>query len=70
MKDGRQDVSMDRWLMRVKDLILIAGILWSGFKYIYLKPLELEGKIDRLENQVNQIVSELKVIHKNLNDGY
>ena len=35
MKDGLQGVSFDRWLMRLKDIVLLVGFLsswvWAGF---------------------------------------
>jgi hypothetical protein len=45
MKDGLQNVPLDRWLMRIKDVCsilssifstasVIIGILWIGFKFI------------------------------------
>lgn len=64
MKDGKQNVSFDRWLMRGKDILQILGtlfaILYVGFKYV--------EKINRLEDLVQKQQVFLTELNRQLHD--
>lgn len=58
MNDGRQGVSFDRWLMRIKDILQISmalgAIIWGGIKF--LKTLEERDRtITYLQTQVSEL---------------
>lgn len=66
MRDGKQNVPIDRWLMRTKDFIQIAmtigGVLWVGVQGV--------RAFDRLVQQVEllqQQVSSLQQLVVNVN---
>lgn len=58
----RKGPEIDRWLMRIKDGILIVGALWAAFKFIYVRPLEMQSEIDRIISTQNIQTQELKDI--------
>lgn len=58
MQDGKQGVSFDRWLMRVKDILQISmalgAIIWGGIQF--LKTLEERDRtITYLQTQVSEL---------------
>lgn len=64
MKDGLQNVPIDRWLMRVKDicsilssigsmLIQIVAVMWIAFKFIETQNKQQEMLNTLLQNQMN-----------------
>lgn len=61
MNDGKQGISFDRWLMRIKDLIqilmAIGAIFWGGVKFIRA----LDAK-DRTIAGLQAQVAELRVV--------
>lgn len=58
MKDGQQGISFDRWLMRLKDIFLLIGILgsWLAGGYMAVRFLDrMNERLTRLEARVADI---------------
>lgn len=58
MNDGKQGISFDRWLIRIRDILLIVvtvfGMFWQTHKY--LSSLEQKDKtITYLQTQVSEL---------------
>lgn len=58
----RKGPLLDRWLMRIKDGILILGFLWAVFKFFYVRPLEMQQEIDKILDAQNIQAQEMKDI--------
>lgn len=60
MNDGQQGVSIDRWIMRIRDALTILGIigggLFSGYKIVRVidrmndSIVELRGQVEELQD--------------------
>jgi len=68
VKDGLQNVPIDRWLMRIKDVCsilssllsaasVIIGILWIGFKFIAAQA-EQQRVLNDQQKMLNMLVQE------------
>ncbi len=57
---------LDRWLMRIKDGILILGFFWALFKFFYVRPLEMQQEIDKVLASQNIQAQEMKDISRKL----
>jgi hypothetical protein len=62
----RKGPQLDRWLMRIKDACLIIGFLWAVFKFIYIRPLEMQAEIDKVLATLNIQAQEMKDINGKL----
>lgn len=62
----RKGPEIDRWLMRIKDAILIVGALWAAFKFIFVRPMEMQQEIDKILAAQNIQAQEMKDINGKL----
>lgn len=58
MIDGRQGISLDRWLIRIKDILqiltVVGAIFWGGIKFIRALD-DKDRKIEGLQAQISQL---------------
>ena len=62
----RKGPKIDRYLMRIKDLCLIAGFLWAVFKFIYIRPIEMQAELDKISSIISVHTQELKDVNGKL----
>lgn len=67
LNDGKQGISFDRWLMRIKDIIQIlmalGAIFWGTHKF--LNTIEIKDRQNiYLQTQVSELRAQLKLMRK------
>lgn len=64
MKDGHQNISFDRWLMRAKDVLQLAttvgALMYGGFKFI--------NKIDQMNATIVSLQREITELRVSMTD--
>lgn len=64
MNDGKQGISFDRILMRIKDVLWIVGLIW-GFVYGSYK---VAREIEKFIEQQNRTRDQMDIIQRQLSE--